>query len=42
MVTLQMPSGTLGHLCASFANDDHAGDLDLYDQGYRPEGVYSL
>ena len=26
MVTLQMPSGTLGHLCASFANDDHAGD----------------
>ena len=26
MVTLQMPNGTLGHLSASFANDDHAGD----------------
>ena len=26
MVTLQLPTGTLCHLCASFANDDHAGD----------------
>jgi len=26
MATLQFPSGTLGHLCASFASDDHAGD----------------
>jgi len=26
MATIQMVSGTLSHLCASFANDDHAGD----------------
>ena len=26
MVSLQYPNGALGHLCASFANDDHAGD----------------
>ncbi|TFG75574.1 MAG: Gfo/Idh/MocA family oxidoreductase [Flavobacteriales bacterium] len=26
MATLQMKNGSLGHLCASFANDDHAGD----------------
>ena len=26
MATLQMPSGALAHLCASFASDDHAGD----------------
>ncbi|MGI9553225.1 MAG: Gfo/Idh/MocA family protein, partial [Aurantibacter sp.] len=26
MATVQMKNGTLGHLCASFANDDHAGD----------------
>ncbi len=26
MATIQMQNGTLSHLCASFANDDHAGD----------------
>jgi len=26
MATIQMENGTLSHLCASFANDDHAGD----------------
>ncbi|MGB5272588.1 MAG: Gfo/Idh/MocA family oxidoreductase [Flavobacteriaceae bacterium] len=26
MATLQMSNGSLSHLCASFANDDHAGD----------------
>jgi predicted dehydrogenase len=26
MATLQMRNGSLSHLCASFANDDHAGD----------------
>ncbi|MFD0798734.1 Gfo/Idh/MocA family protein [Maribacter chungangensis] len=26
MATVQMQNGTLSHLCASFANDDHAGD----------------
>lgn len=26
MATLQMKNGSLSHLCASFANDDHAGD----------------
>lgn len=26
MATIQMEGGTLSHLCASFANDDHAGD----------------
>ena len=26
MATIQMKNGTLSHLCASFANDDHAGD----------------
>ena len=26
MANIQMQSGTLSHLCASFANDDHAGD----------------
>jgi predicted dehydrogenase len=26
MATLLMQNGTLSHLCASFANDDHAGD----------------
>ena len=26
MAIIQMESGTLSHLCASFANDDHAGD----------------
>jgi predicted dehydrogenase len=26
MATLQMKDGSLSHLCASFANDDHAGD----------------
>lgn len=26
MATIQMHNGTLSHLCASFANDDHAGD----------------
>lgn len=26
MANIQMQNGTLSHLCASFANDDHAGD----------------
>ncbi|MCP4977019.1 MAG: Gfo/Idh/MocA family oxidoreductase [Maribacter sp.] len=26
MTNIQMENGTLSHLCASFANDDHAGD----------------
>ena len=26
MANMQMQNGTLSHLCASFANDDHAGD----------------
>lgn len=26
MATVQMENGSLSHLCASFANDDHAGD----------------
>lgn len=26
MATIQMQNGTLSHLCASFANDDHSGD----------------
>lgn len=26
MANIQMKNGTLSHLCASFANDDHAGD----------------
>ena len=26
MANIQMENGTLSHLCASFANDDHAGD----------------
>ncbi len=26
MATIQMQDGTLSHLCASFANDDHSGD----------------
>ncbi len=26
MATIKMDNGTLSHLCASFANDDHAGD----------------
>ncbi len=26
MANIQMKNGTLAHLCASFANDDHAGD----------------
>jgi len=26
MATIKMQNGTLSHLCASFANDDHAGD----------------
>ncbi len=26
MATIQMQNGSLSHLCASFANDDHAGD----------------
>ncbi|MDN5215175.1 Gfo/Idh/MocA family oxidoreductase [Fulvivirgaceae bacterium BMA12] len=26
MANMQMENGTLSHLCASFANDDHAGD----------------
>lgn len=26
MANIQMQSGTLSHLCASFANDDHSGD----------------
>jgi len=26
MANIKMENGTLSHLCASFANDDHAGD----------------
>ena len=29
MVTMKMKNNALSHLCASFASDDHAGDLGL-------------